>query len=87
MGQIAGQDIDPDVQVDEVQLDSAVGSLARRVDDPVRQPRIEYDGLSVVVVEPRSGNELDRDQAASTIADAYLMSDDPVVLHGGTSRP
>ncbi|MEO8106566.1 MAG: VanW family protein [Actinomycetes bacterium] len=78
--QVAGQDIEPDVQVDEAQLDRAVRSMARRVDDPVRQPRIEYDGLSVVVIEPRSGNELDRDLAASTIVDEYLTGDGPVTL-------
>ncbi len=54
--------------------------MARRVDDPVRQARIEYDGLSVVVIEPRSGNELDRQAAASAIAEGYLLSDDPIEL-------
>ncbi len=80
VGQVGGQSLEPDVEVDQEQLDRAVRSIARRVDDPPRQPRIEYDGLSVVVIEPRSGNALDRGQAASTIVDAYLMSDEPVAL-------
>ena len=77
---MGGQSLEPDVEVDQQRLDRPVRALARRVDDPVRQPRIEYDGLSVVVVEPRSGNELDRERAASDIVDAYLMTDTPVTL-------
>lgn len=80
VAQVGGQSIEPDVVVDQKQLDRAVRAMARRVDDPVRQPRIEYDGLSVVVIEPRSGNEVDRADAASDIVDSYLMSDDPVTL-------
>lgn len=80
VGQVRGQSLAPDIEVDQEQLDRGVRSIARRVDDPARQPRIEYDGLTIVVIEPRSGSELDRGQAPSTIVDAYLMSDDPVAL-------
>jgi vancomycin resistance protein YoaR len=78
--QVVGQSYEPDVEVDQQRLDKVVRALARRVDDPARQPRIEYDGLSVVVVEPRPGNELDRERAASDIADSYLVNDAPVSL-------
>ncbi len=80
VAQIGGQVVEPDVTVDQARLDRVVRSLARRVDDPVRQPRIEYDGLSPVVVEPRSGNELDRENAAVVIRDSYLMTDAPIQL-------
>jgi vancomycin resistance protein YoaR len=54
--------------------------MARAVDDPVREARIEYDGPQPVVVEPRAGAELDQQAAAAALIDAYLTTDDPVVL-------
>ncbi len=80
VSQLGGQDLQPVVDVDQQRLDRMVRVIARRVDDPVRQPRIEYDGLSVVVIDPRSGNELDRPAAASAIAEEYLLSDNPIEL-------
>lgn len=80
MSQLIGQDQEPVVFVDEQRLDSAVRMMARRVETPVRQARIEYDELSAVVIDPRPGDELDRQAAATTIADSYLMSDDPIEL-------
>ncbi len=80
VSQVGGQVVEPDVEVDQARLDDVVRALARRVDDPARQPRIEYDGLSVVVVASRSGNELDRDDAAASIRASYLMTDSPIEL-------
>lgn len=78
--QLGGQEVEPVVEVDQRRLDRMVRSIARRVDDAARQPRIEYDGLSVVVVEPRSGAELDRELAATSIADGYLGADETLEL-------
>lgn len=84
LGQVAGQDIDPVVDVDQQRLDRVVRTLAKKIDDPVRQARIEYDdsgvsGVSeVVVISPRAGSELDRTAAAAAILDNYLVSDEPV---------
>ncbi|MCZ3389029.1 MAG: VanW family protein [Actinomycetia bacterium] len=80
VSQLGGQDVRPVVDVDQQRLDRRVRVMARRVEDPVRQPRIEFDGLSVVVIDPRSGNELDRPAAASAIAEQYLLSDNPIEL-------
>ena len=80
VSQLRGQEVEPVVEVDQPRLGQMVRAIARRVDDPVRQPRIEYDGLSVVVIDPRSGSELDRQQAEVDIAARYLLSDDPIEL-------
>jgi vancomycin resistance protein YoaR len=80
VSQLGGQELAPVVEIDQRRLDRMVRTMARRVDDPVRQPRIEYDGLSIVVIEPRSGSELDRQAAASAIAEGYLLSDDAIEL-------
>ena len=78
--QVAGQEVDPVVDVDQRRLSRAVRALTRSVDDPVRQARIEYDGDAVVVVPPRTGNEVDRAAAEASIVDHYLVTDSPVAL-------
>lgn len=80
LAQLGGQDLAPHVEVDQRRLDRMVRALARKVDDPVRQPRIEYDAMSVVVIDPRSGMELDRAAASTAIATGYLVSDEPIEL-------
>ncbi|MFL6070617.1 MAG: VanW family protein [Actinomycetes bacterium] len=80
LGQVGGQEIAPVVNIDQQKLDHTVKKLAHKIDDPVRQARIEYDNETVVVVTPRTGSELDRDAAASAIVDHYLVTSSPVIL-------
>jgi uncharacterized membrane protein YgcG len=80
LGQLGGQEQPPTVVVDQRRLDRAVRGMARSVDDPVREARIEYDGVEPVVIEPRAGVELDQVAAASAIVGSYLVSDAPVAL-------
>ncbi|HEX5018482.1 MAG TPA: peptidoglycan binding domain-containing protein, partial [Actinomycetes bacterium] len=80
LSQIAGQDVEPVVTVDEKRLDHQVKRLAHKIDDPVRQPRIEYDDLSVVVIAPQTGSELDQDAATQAILNSYLTTDEPIPL-------
>ena len=80
LGQVAGQDVAPVIEVDQARLDRAVRRLARSMDDPVRQARIEFDDLVPSLVAPRTGSELERESAASAIVDGYVVSDDPVTL-------
>lgn len=80
VSQLDGQQVPPVVDIDERRLARMVRAMARQVDDAARQPRIEYDGLSVVVIEARAGNELDRGAAASAIAGGYLLTDQPIEL-------
>ena len=79
-GQVAGQEVAPATEVDQARLDRAVRRLARSVDDPVRQARIEFDDLEPVLIAPKTGTELDRAAAAFAIADSYVVSDEPVSL-------
>ena len=80
LGQVAGQEVAPTVEVDQPRLDRAVRRLARTMDDPVRQARIEFEAVAPVLIAPRTGSELDRDAAASAIVDGYLVSGDAVAL-------
>jgi vancomycin resistance protein YoaR len=75
ISQVGGQEVDPVITVDEHRVDRVVHRLARKIDDPVRQARIEYDQTSVVVVPPRTGSELDQDAATTAIVDHYLRTD------------
>jgi vancomycin resistance protein YoaR len=87
VGQVFGQEVDPAIALDERQLSRGVGALARRVDQPVRQPRITYDGTEVVTVAPRAGVAVDRDAAATAIADAYVVGDEPTTITVETVEP
>jgi vancomycin resistance protein YoaR len=87
MGQVFGQEVDPAIDVDARQLTRGVRALARRVEQPVRQPRIGYDGSEVVTVAPRAGVALDRAAAAAAIADSYLVDEEPVALAVETVEP
>jgi vancomycin resistance protein YoaR len=80
LAQVGGQEVAAAVDVDGRRLERTVRKLAHKIDDPARQARIEYDNLTPVVVEPRTGTELDREAAAAAIVDHYLVSDEAVPL-------
>jgi vancomycin resistance protein YoaR len=85
--QVGGDEVEPVVGVDDKQLQRAVSRLGRRVDVRVRQARVEFDGLSAVVVPPRTGTELVPDQAAAAIVDHYLTSDSTLELTSEQVEP
>jgi vancomycin resistance protein YoaR len=87
INQVGSEEVPPVVVVQQRQLDKAVAALARRVDDPVRQGVVRYDGLEVVAVEPRPGLALDRAAAAAAIRSGYLVRSDPIDLPVGPVEP
>ena len=87
LSQVGGQEVDPVVDLDEPTLNSAVKEFAHRIDDPVREARIEFDDTDVVLIKPRSGNELDQDAAKNAILATYLMTDEAVVLRAESVVP
>src|SRR5690606_15815911 len=86
-GQVAGQDVAPVVDVDERRLARGVRALARTIDRPVRQARIDYDGLELEAVAPRPGIALDRAAAEQALGASYLVSEGPIALAGETVEP
>ncbi len=78
--QLFGQDVAPAVAVDDARLTGRLQRLARGFDDAPRQGAVRYDGLDIVVVEPRSGRALDVAAAVDRVTSGYLREDGPITL-------
>ncbi|MDF5753396.1 VanW family protein [Spongiactinospora sp. TRM90649] len=67
-------EIDPKVTVDEVRLTEAVEGLAKKIDRPVREGEIRYEGIKPKIEVPRDGTALELNAAATAIKDGYLSA-------------
>jgi vancomycin resistance protein YoaR len=85
--QLFGQDLAPAVVVDEQRLERRLQRLASGFDQAPRQGAVRYEGLEVVVVEPRAGRELDLAAAADRVRRGYLVSDGPIALPTVVAQP
>jgi vancomycin resistance protein YoaR len=86
-GQLRAHEVAPVVTVKDRRLTRTVSSLARRVDDAVREGAVHYDGLEIVAVEPRAGLALDRAAAFDAMVAGYLGTEAPIELPIGPVQP
>jgi vancomycin resistance protein YoaR len=82
-----GPTLDPVVLVDDALLAATVKTLAADSDTPAVEPTVEVTGVSVSLNPGKNGTVLDQEAAAAALADAYLVSSDPVVLPVVESTP
>ena len=61
-------------------LERRVATIADRVDEPVVEGDVRFEGGRASAVYPRTGHLLDRDAAVEAIQAAYPSSGEPVVL-------
>ncbi|HEY0951776.1 VanW family protein, partial [Nocardioides sp.] len=83
-----GDDLDPVVSVDDQAFGAALDDLAEDVGTPPVDGDVRFRGGKVVVTDPASGEELDRDAAEAGITAAYTAEDaSPVELALVTAEP
>ncbi|WP_193604460.1 VanW family protein [Nocardioides dongkuii] len=73
-----GQDLDAVVDVDDAAVDKLVDRLGEQAGTPPRDGDLVFEGSSVRTVEPRAGEQIDREEAVRALEAAYL-TDEPTV--------
>lgn len=81
------RDYGPQLTVDDDKLDGAVGTIAETVDVPVVEAFISFPEAQPEPREPVAGELVEREKLAAAIADAYLMTDEPVSVATSTVEP
>jgi vancomycin resistance protein YoaR len=66
-----GDDFDPVVTVDDAKLETAVESVAKKVDKPAAEGRITFEDGRAEPRFPKTGQEIDRGAAADAIVAAF----------------
>ncbi len=79
--------VEPIVAVDDAALTAAVSGIATQVDQAVVEGAVDFQGATVVTVEPVPGRQLDQEQAKQAISDAYLVTDETVELAVDVTEP
>jgi vancomycin resistance protein YoaR len=77
------------VSYDDGRLDDVLALWSAQVDEGIVEGALEFDGTSVVVVEPRGGTGIQRDEAKARIVDALSQTARPqqIELPVGEVRP
>ena len=75
-----GDDLDAVVTVDEAKLDGAIEKFAKKVDKRAVEARVTFDDGTAKAHLPRVGKELDRDEAADAVVDAFLADNSEGVV-------
>jgi vancomycin resistance protein YoaR len=85
----SGSDIEPVVRVDHDRAHSALGKLAERLDQKVRDGAVSFTAGQVRQVAPRSGYALDADAAVGTLRTAFLRgrADSVTALPARETKP
>ena len=82
-----GDDLPPVVDVDEAAMTAAIDELAATIGTPARDGRVGFRDGRVEVVQPRTGESVDIDDARESVLSAYLSEDSAAELSLATSPP
>ncbi|HEX6247619.1 MAG TPA: VanW family protein [Nocardioidaceae bacterium] len=83
-----GDDLDAVLDVDESSLEAAVARFAKKVDEKPVEGAVTFTKGTAKAELPETGMELDRDQAADAITEAFLRAgSDPVALEVSEVEP
>jgi vancomycin resistance protein YoaR len=75
-----GDDLDAVVTVDEPKLDAAVEKFAKTIDKRAVEGRVTFDDGTAKPHLPQVGKELDREEAADAVVDAFLADNSEGVV-------
>ena len=82
-----GDDLPAVLDVDDAALTAAVDDLATAAGTPARNGRVEFREGRMDITQPRTGHELDVDDARDAIEAAYLSDGSEVELSLTTTQP
>ncbi|SNS78819.1 Vancomycin resistance protein YoaR, contains peptidoglycan-binding and VanW domains [Streptosporangium subroseum] len=79
--------LEPQISVDSDLLESAVKSLAKKIDVKVREGKVTFEGVKPVVVTPQDGRILEQEAAGGAIRKAFLGPEAEVRLPVSVIKP
>lgn len=82
-----GPTIEPVIGVDQAALEATVKQLAADTDTAPVEPSIEVRGSDAVLINGTDGRAMDQPAAVQALADAYLVTTEPVALPEVVTTP
>jgi vancomycin resistance protein YoaR len=77
---VGGDEVAPKLTVDRKVLDKALASLAKKINTKTTEGAISFEGGTPEATEPKSGQKLDSDAAATRVQREFLRTEAPIEL-------
>ncbi len=84
---VGGGEVAPSLAVDQARLEKSLASLAKKIDTKAIEGAITFRGGTPEATEPKSGQQLDTDAAATRVQQGFLRTDGPIELPTAEQTP